>query len=79
MAAYGKMLKDTPGLSGKVTLGFTIQTSGEIADLKIVANTVNNADLEKMILEEFTSCKFVAIDPSAKPAPMTYPLLFFPR
>ncbi len=79
MKAYARLQKKNADLEGRVTVSFLIKPSGEIANLRIIANSIHNKKLEDIIMREFNSCKFKGVAGSNKPVIMTYPLLFFSR
>ncbi|MCU0608800.1 MAG: TonB family protein [Chitinispirillaceae bacterium] len=74
--SYEKFLKRNPGLSGKVTVRFTIAASGSVSSVVILENTTGSNDLEQEIIRKVRLWQFEAI--SAGDATVTYPFVFMP-
>ena len=58
---YNKYLKSRPGFSGKVTLKFTIDPSGDIIDISIVSSTTGYADFDNAVKNMISTWKWKAI------------------
>jgi|GEM_PF-1020645 len=59
---YNKYLKEKPGFSGKITLKFTIASSGEISSTNIVSSTTNYSDFDNAIKNMVATWKWKAIE-----------------
>jgi len=79
MSLYGKLLKKAPKMRGRLVFSFLILPNGEVSKVKIMTNTVKNAELEKMAMKLVEQCKFETVDPASKPMLVTYPMIFVPR
>jgi len=74
--SYEKFLERNPGLSGKVTVRFTIAASGSVSSVSILENTTGNNELEQEIIRKVRMWQFEAI--SEGDATVTYPFVFMP-
>lgn len=72
--SYEKFLKRIPDLEGKITIRFTILSSGKVTSVQILENTTNNKDLEKDIIRKIKMWRFEPI-PEGK-VTVTYPFVF---
>jgi periplasmic protein TonB len=61
-ALYGRALRDTPELQGKLVLEFTIAPSGEVTECHIVSSELKNAELESKIVARVKLFRFEARD-----------------
>jgi periplasmic protein TonB len=61
-ALYGRALRDTPELQGKLVLEFTIAPSGEVTECHVVSSELKNADLESKIVARVKLFRFEAKD-----------------
>ena len=61
-ALYGRALRDTPDLQGKLVLEFTIAPSGEVTECHVVSSELKNADLESKIVARVKLFRFEAKD-----------------
>jgi len=75
-ALYGRALRDTPDLQGKLVLEFTIAPSGEVTDCHIVSSELKNAELESKIVARVKLFRFEAKDVAA--ITTTKPIEFVP-
>jgi len=75
-ALYGRALRDTPDLQGKLVLEFTIAPSGEVTECHIVSSELKNADLEAKIVARVKLFRFEAKDVAA--ITTTKPIEFVP-
>jgi TonB family protein len=74
--SYERFLKKTPDLSGKITVRFTIDASGNVTRMEILENTTGNKELEDEISRKVKMWKFESI-PEGE-VTVTYPLVFQP-
>lgn len=74
--SYEKYLKRDPVLAGKITVRFTIASSGRIAMVRVVENTTGNKDLENEIIRKIRMWRFASI--SEGDVTVTYPFVFAP-
>lgn len=75
-ACYERELKSSPGLRGKVVVGFVIGADGRVRPPRIVRNTTRNRDMLPCIKRAVRSWRF----PKAQgPADVEYPFSFKPR
>jgi TonB family protein len=58
---YTKYLKSRPGFSGKVTLKFTIDPSGDIIDIAIMSSTTGYAEFDNAVKNMVAAWKWKAI------------------
>ena len=75
-ALYGRALRDTPDLQGKLVLEFTIAPSGEVTECHVVSSELKNADLESKIVARVKLFRFEAKDVAA--ITTTKPIEFVP-
>jgi TonB family protein len=61
-ALYGRALRDTPDLQGKLVLEFTIAPSGEVTECHVVSSELKNAELESKIVARVKLFRFEAKD-----------------
>jgi periplasmic protein TonB len=73
-ALYGRALKESPGLKGRVDLEISIATSGE-AGCRVVSSQLGAPELERQICEKVKTWRF-----ATRPAPIKVkkPIEFFP-
>lgn len=75
-ACYERELKSSPGLRGKVVVGFVIGADGRVRPPRVVRNTTRNRDMLPCIKRAVRSWRF----PTAEgPADVEYPFAFKPR
>lgn len=74
-AMHIRALRDNPGLSGKVILMFTIESSGQVSAASIVSSELGNPDLERKIIARVLLLNFGAKDVPAFTFP-NYPIHF---
>src|SRR6187401_3141401 len=75
-ALYGRALRETPELAGKVVLEFTIAPSGEITMCRVVSSELKDPELEKKIVARVRLIRFKAAD--VEPLTVSKPIDFFP-
>lgn len=75
-ALYGRALRDTPDLQGKLVLEFTIAPSGEVTECHVVSSELKDADLERKIVARVKLFRFEAKDVAA--ITTTKPIEFVP-
>jgi protein TonB len=61
-ALYGRALRDTPDLQGKLVLEFTIAPSGEVTECRVVSSELKDAELERKIVARVKLFRFEAKD-----------------
>lgn len=71
---YEKFLKRDPSLAGKVTVRFTIISSGSVTNITIIENTTGNAEFEQEIIRKMAFWKFDPI-PEGE-VTVSYPFVF---
>jgi TonB family protein len=64
---YNKYLKLKPGFSGKVTLKFTLTSSGDIVDISIVSSTTDYAEFDNAVKNMVATYKWKANDDNVTP------------
>jgi len=74
--SYQKYLKKYPALEGKITIRFTISSSGKITAVEVVENTTGVAELEQEIVRKIRMWQFDPIPEGD--ATVTFPFLFRP-
>ncbi len=74
--SYEKYLNRNPDLAGKITIQFTIASSGKVIAIKLIENTTKNIELGKEIARKIKMWRFEAI--SAGDVSITYPFIFRP-
>jgi len=75
-ALYTRALRKDPGLQGKLVLSLTIEPSGEISNVEIVSSELNNAELERKLVQRVKLFRFEAKDVARLTT--TKPIDFFP-
>ena len=75
-ALYGRALRDSPELQGKLVLEFTIAPSGEITMCRVVSSELKDPELEKKIVARVRLIKFKPAD--VEPLTVSKPIDFFP-
>lgn len=73
---YKKELRKNPGLSGKVTLKFTIEHSGRVSKASVVSSSINSASLNACIKKTIQRLRFKPIAASEGSMTVTYPFVF---
>jgi TonB family protein len=61
-ALYGRALRDTPELQGKLVLEFTISPAGEVTECHVVSSELKDAELERKIVARVKLFRFAAKD-----------------
>jgi periplasmic protein TonB len=75
-ALYGRALRDTPDLQGKLVLEFTIAPSGEVTECHVVSSELKDTELERKIVARVKLFRFEAKDVAA--ITTTKPIEFVP-
>jgi protein TonB len=75
-ALYGRALRDSPELQGKLVLEFTIAPSGEITMCRVVSSELKDPELEKKIVARVRLIRFKPAD--VEPLTVSKPIDFFP-
>lgn len=73
---YRKYLRRDPSLAGKITVRFTITSSGSISVVEILENTTGNDQLEREIVRKIRMWQFDEIPEGD--VTVTYPFVFSP-
>ncbi|MFP4013651.1 MAG: TonB family protein [Chitinispirillaceae bacterium] len=73
---YQKYLRRDPSLAGKITVRFTITSSGSISVVEILENTTGNDQLEREIVRKIRMWQFDEIPDGD--VSVTYPFVFSP-
>jgi TonB family protein len=73
---YEKSLAKDPALQGKVTISFTIGTRGTVTQADVKATTLDNAEVEKCIVNRLKKLRFPK--PRGGAVKVSYPLIFKP-
>lgn len=74
--SYEKYLKKIPDLAGKITVRFTISSSGRITSVQILENTTGSTELERDIKRKVKMWRFAPIPEGD--VTVTYPFIFRP-
>lgn len=72
---YRKALRDNPALNGTITVEFTIASSGEIINARIVASTIHDEEFEQQVLKCIQSWRFLPL-PGSGNTVIKYPISF---
>jgi len=75
-ALYNRALRRDPTLQGKLVLRLTIESSGVVSSCEIVSSELNNAELERKLVQRVRMFKFEA--KQVAPVTTTKPIDFFP-
>ena len=75
-ALYGRALRDTPDLQGKLVLEFTISPAGEVTECHVVSSELKDPDLERKIVARVKLFRFEAKDVAS--ITTTKPIEFVP-
>ena len=74
-ALYGRALRETPGLKGKIVFEITIGTGGEVSSCRIKSSELDHPDLETKLVERIKLFRF---PPRQSPTTVLKPIDFFP-
>ncbi|MCL2183075.1 MAG: TonB family protein [Chitinispirillia bacterium] len=74
--AYSRRLKDKPGLSGTVTVKFSIDEFGKVIYASMVSSTLSDSELETTVVSRVRSWMFDKIDKPGDVTEVTYPFTF---
>ena len=72
---YEDWLKRDPALSGRLTVKFTISSSGAVSAVSIVKSTTNNQDFDETILRYIKRWQFPDV-PGGSSVEVVYPFIF---
>jgi TonB family protein len=75
-ALYNRALRMDPTLQGKLVLRLTIAASGEVTYCEVVSSELNDAELERKLVQRVKLFRFEARD--VEPVTTTKPIDFFP-
>lgn len=75
-ALYNRALRSDPTLEGKLVLRLTISPNGEVTFCEIVSSELNDAELERRLVQRVKLFRFEARD--VEPVTTTKPIDFFP-
>jgi Ca-activated chloride channel homolog len=73
---YNKRLQAKPGLKGKITVKFAMDEFGKIILCEVVETTMNDPELEKIIVEKIKHWVFEKIDKPGDVTEVVYPFVF---
>jgi TonB family protein len=73
---YERSLAKDPALQGKVTIAFTIGTKGNVTQADVKATTLDNAEVEKCLVNRLKKLRFPK--PRGGAVKVSYPLIFKP-
>jgi len=74
-AEYNKRLRDNPYLKGKIAVRFTINPAGHVTDCRVLLNTMNDLELERLIVGRIKTWQFESCV-NCGMATVTYPFVF---
>ena len=74
---YNRALRENPALQGKVVLRLTIAADGRVTFCEIVSSELNDAELERGLVQRVLQFQFEARD-DIEPITTTKPIDFFP-
>ncbi|MCL2267743.1 MAG: TonB family protein [Chitinispirillia bacterium] len=74
--AYSRRLRDKPGLSGTITVKFSIDEFGRVVYAEMVSSTMSDSDLETTVVSRVRSWVFEKIDKPGDVTEVTYPFAF---
>ena len=75
-ALYNRALRNDPSLEGKLVLRLTIAPNGSVTFCEVVSSELNDADLERKLVQRVKLFRFEAKD--VEPITTTKPIDFFP-
>lgn len=74
LQCYNKLLQKTPGVTGSVTLAFTIQKSGRVQNPSIASSVLSDASFKSCVFEVLNRIEFKAFE--GEPISTVIPLNF---
>jgi len=74
--AYSRRLRDKPGLSGTITVKFSIDEFGRVIFAQMVSSTMSDSELETTVVSRVRSWVFEKIDKPGDVTEVTYPFAF---
>lgn len=78
-AAYERILKNKPDLSGKITIRFTILASGRVSDVEVTDSTVDDPELADKIIKVVRNWRFPEIPDTEGSVTVNFPFIFQPK
>jgi len=73
---YNRRLREKPGLKGKVTVKFAVDEFGKVIFAKVVESTMNDPELENLVLGRVKDWNFDRIDKPGDVTEVVYPFVF---
>lgn len=73
---YNKLLRERPGIKGKIVLKFKIIASGDVVSCKTVEKTLFDDIFEKKVEDHIKNCKFEQFDSTQDTTEVVYPFVF---
>ena len=73
-SCYERELENDPALGGKVTIAFTIGTSGKVTQAEVASSDMDNAKVEECLVKRVISIKFP--EPEGGAVKASYPMVF---
>ncbi len=74
--AYNRRLADNPDLKGKITVKWAIDEFGKVLFCKVISSTINDPDLEAIIVQKISLWAFGQIDKPGDVTEVVYPFVF---
>ncbi|OGS37137.1 MAG: hypothetical protein A2293_15775 [Elusimicrobia bacterium RIFOXYB2_FULL_49_7] len=78
-AAYDRLLKNKPDLAGKITIRFTIESSGRVVDVEVVESSMEDSELIDKIIRVVRNWRFPEISESEGSVTVNFPFIFQPK
>ncbi|MCL2690216.1 MAG: TonB family protein, partial [Chitinispirillia bacterium] len=69
-------LREKPGLNGKITVKFAIDEFGKVIFAQVVETTMNDPELEQIVVARVRSWNFDKIDKPGDVTEVVYPFVF---
>jgi TonB family protein len=79
LAEYNRLLKINPGLTGKVTIRFTITPAGNVIDVEVAESTITDESLQNRMVRVISNWVFPAIGSTEGNLTVNYPFVFQPN
>ena len=76
MFCFNKELRRNPGLSGKITVRFTIESKGRVTKASVASSTISSSTLKECLLKIIRRFKFKRISEREGSMTVTYPFVF---
>jgi hypothetical protein len=74
--AYNQRLREKPGLKGRITVKFAIDEFGKVLLCSIEETTIDDQELEKVVINKISRWKFEKIDKVGDVTEVIYPFVF---